>query len=101
MRPAEERERAQLAEHAGLIAADHPQLWSTEALRAAAARCEWCGGEALEGTTCPRSITCPTCGAGAGSPCRRPSGHRAMVLHVERIRAAEGEPAEFVGLVLR
>ncbi len=23
--------------------------------------CTWCGGEAAEGSTCPRSITCPTC----------------------------------------
>jgi hypothetical protein len=51
--------------------------------------CEWCGGEADPRTTCPRSIECPHCHAGPGSPCRRPSGHRASRLHAARIELAE------------
>lgn len=51
--------------------------------------CRWCGGEAIEGSTCPKSLECPKCGAAAGSSCRRPSGHRAMTLHSSRIDAAE------------
>ncbi len=27
------------------------------------------------GETCPKALPCPTCGAGVGCPCRRPSGH--------------------------
>lgn len=50
--------------------------------------CEWCGGAEAVGT-CPRSITCPRCSSPAGAPCYRPSGHRAPVLHAERIAAAE------------
>lgn len=51
--------------------------------------CSYCGGEADPSSTCPRAVECPTCGAGAGSPCRRPSGHRAASLHVSRISVAE------------
>jgi hypothetical protein len=51
--------------------------------------CDYCGGDAIEGSTCPRAIPCSTCHASAGSPCYRPSGHRAMTLHAERIAAAE------------
>ena len=54
-----------------------------------AARCEWCGGEDAVGT-CPRAVTCPTCQSGPGSPCYRPSGHRAARLHATRIALAEG-----------
>jgi hypothetical protein len=39
------------------------------------------------GTTCPRSVECPLCHAGPGSPCRRPSGHRASRLHARAHRA--------------
>lgn len=52
--------------------------------------CEWCGGHDTTGT-CPRSITCPRCGAIPGAWCRRPSGHRADQLHAERIALAERE----------
>lgn len=41
------------------------------------------------GSTCPRSQPCPTCTAAPGEPCRRPSGHRADVLHAARIQLAE------------
>lgn len=58
------------------------------------ATCEWCGGDARVGTTCPRGITCPTCKAPAGSPCTRPSGHRAAVLHAARIHTAETRDLE-------
>lgn len=51
--------------------------------------CWWCDGEAIVGTTCPRSIACPTCGAKRGAPCVRPSGHRAAELHAARIEQAE------------
>jgi hypothetical protein len=51
--------------------------------------CDFCAGDAIEGSTCPRALPCPTCHAGAGSPCYRPSGHRAMSLHAERVAAAE------------
>jgi hypothetical protein len=50
--------------------------------------CPWCGGEADPTTTCPKSLTCPTCHAGPGSPCVRPSGHRAAQLHAQRIDGA-------------
>ncbi|WP_435521585.1 zinc finger domain-containing protein [Aquamicrobium terrae] len=33
-------------------------------------------------------VPCPTCQAPAGRWCRRPSGHRAADLHVDRERAA-------------
>lgn len=49
--------------------------------------CPWCGGVAAG--TCPRSLPCPRCSAEPGHPCKRPSGHRAMVLHAERVAAAE------------
>lgn len=51
--------------------------------------CPYCGGIALIGTTCPKSLTCRTCQAKPGSPCMRPSGHKAMRLHVDRINDAE------------
>lgn len=50
--------------------------------------CAWCGSESAVGV-CPKSIACQRCGAGPGSPCRRPSGHRAAELHADRIRQAE------------
>lgn len=30
------------------------------------------------------AVACPACGAAAGSWCRRPSGHRAAGLHLDR-----------------
>lgn len=30
------------------------------------------------------AVACPTCGAGAGAWCKRPSGHRAQGLHAAR-----------------
>lgn len=51
--------------------------------------CPFCGGDVIEGTTCPKSLPCPTCGARSGDSCRRPSGHRADRLHADRIAAAE------------
>lgn len=51
--------------------------------------CPWCRGDVVPGTTCPKSIPCPKCHAPAGSSCKRPSGHRAMTLHADRIREAE------------
>jgi len=53
------------------------------------AECGWCGGDAIKGSTCPRSIECPRCGAFCGHPCKRPSGHRAPQLHMERVHEAE------------
>lgn len=53
--------------------------------------CPWCGGEVPAGgftETCPRSVACPTCDSGPGSPCYRPSGHRAPQLHATRLDAA-------------
>lgn len=41
------------------------------------------------GTTCPLAVHCPACGATEGHRCKRPSGHVAMELHVDRIRVAE------------
>ena len=47
---------------------------------------------ALCGETWPRhpvlEVSCPCCGAGVGTWCRRPSGHRAAELHVDRERKA-------------
>lgn len=51
--------------------------------------CEWCGGVAVVGMVCPKSIACPHCGAERGQRCRRPSGHLAARLHQERIDKAE------------
>lgn len=51
--------------------------------------CVWCVGQVVPGSTCPRSVVCPTCSAGPGRPCRRPSGHRADQLHAGRIEYAE------------
>lgn len=51
--------------------------------------CEWCGVDAIAGTTCPRAVTCPDCSAPPGSPCKRPSGHKAMTLHMSRVLLAE------------
>ncbi len=56
-------------------------------------RCATCGGMAIVGTTCPKSIACPRCGAGPGSVCKRPSGHEAMTVHHARIILAEGTPS--------
>lgn len=53
-------------------------------------RCAWCGGDADPATTCPKSITCPTCNAKPGKRCKRPSGHVAPELHATRIELAEG-----------
>lgn len=55
--------------------------------------CEWCGGQVIPGTTCPKSIACPTCGVGPGQSCRRPSDHRAAQLHAKRISTAEARDA--------
>jgi len=58
-------------------------------------RCVWCNAEAVvEGSVCPMSLSCPTCGAGPSKHCRRPSGHVDDVLHRERWRAAEVLDAE-------
>lgn len=51
--------------------------------------CPYCGGWAANGTTCPRSVECPSCHAAPGSPCKRPSGHRAARLHTPRVELAE------------
>lgn len=51
--------------------------------------CTFCGGDAIVGTTCPKAIECPSCHAGAGESCKRPSGHRAAELHVARVAVAE------------
>lgn len=51
--------------------------------------CPWCSGNAIVGTTCPKSIACPTCGARPGARCKRPSGHAAAELHDKRVGAAE------------
>lgn len=53
------------------------------------ATCGWCGGDAIVGTTCPKSLDCAVCGVGPGERCRRPSGHVADQLHSSRIVAAE------------
>lgn len=50
--------------------------------------CEWCGGLITDGSTCPRSLECPSCHAQPGGPCRRPSGHNCDI-HVDRIKAAQ------------
>lgn len=55
-------------------------------------RCAWCGGDALIGTVCPKSLPCPHCDAQPGKRCKRPSGHQAMQLHAARIAAAEDPP---------
>jgi hypothetical protein len=51
--------------------------------------CTRCGAMAAEGSVCPRSIRCPTCGRGPGQRCRRPSGHDAADMHATRWQAAE------------
>jgi hypothetical protein len=63
----------------------------------ALAECRWCGGTADTGSTCPRSIACPTCAAPAGASCKRPSGHRAAELHAARVALAESRPAATAG----
>lgn len=62
---------------------------SRQALRAP---CLYCGAEADVTTTCPRAVECPDCGAKPGSPCVRPSGHRADELHKARVKLAEDQP---------
>jgi hypothetical protein len=54
--------------------------------------CPHCGGLADPTTTCPRALECPVCHAAPGASCKRPSGHRAPVLHQERIDTAEAIP---------
>jgi hypothetical protein len=54
--------------------------------------CEWCGGSAVVGSTCPKSIGCPSCPAGPGQNCRRPSGHPCR-MHAPRWEAAEAMDA--------
>jgi hypothetical protein len=56
-------------------------------------RCEWCGGFAVRGSKCPMAVVCPTCAAGRGQPCRRPSEHRAAKMHAPRYHAAEAMDA--------
>lgn len=51
--------------------------------------CSICLGQVVPGSTCPRSIPCPTCKAPARKPCRRPSEHEASTLHTARYEAAE------------
>jgi hypothetical protein len=51
-------------------------------------RCEWCGGTVDAWSVCPSSITFPECGARPGTPCVRPSGHRAE-MHAARVQSAE------------
>lgn len=51
--------------------------------------CVWCGGRAVEGSVCPRSLRCPTCGRGPGQRCKRPSEHDAAEMHATRWQAAE------------
>lgn len=50
------------------------------------AKCERCG------ETWPRDpaleVACPTCHAGVGQPCMRPSEHKAWTLHASRDQAA-------------
>jgi hypothetical protein len=55
--------------------------------------CEWCGGIADVGATCPKSIACPDCHAAPGARCVRPSGHPTMELHHARVARAESTPA--------
>lgn len=59
--------------------------------------CEWCGAtvSADEGP-CPKSFECPTCYAKPGSPCMRPSGHRADRLHADRLALAGLDSKGFV-----
>ncbi len=52
-------------------------------------RCEWCGEEWKKHPA--TVVPCPDCQAPAGSPCQRPSGHRASEPHVERERRAVEE----------
>ncbi|MGA5819892.1 hypothetical protein ACPC54_18770 [Kitasatospora sp. NPDC094028] len=42
-----------------------------------------------DGYTCPGSITCPRCRAGAGRRCQRPSGHESDQWHRARRDAAD------------
>jgi hypothetical protein len=51
--------------------------------------CTWCGAMAAEGSVCPHSIRCPTCGRGPGQRCKRPSQHDAAEMHATRWQAAE------------
>lgn len=53
--------------------------------------CRWCGGRAVTGSVCPWSVRCPTCAAGPGLKCHRPSGHRAARMHATRYRLTEAE----------
>ena len=56
-------------------------------------RCRWCGGRAVKGSICPWSVPCPSCGAGAGLSCQRPSGHKASRLHAARYHFTEAQDA--------
>jgi len=49
-------------------------------------RCSRCGEEWPDHPV--TRVPCPTCRARAGAWCRRPSGHRAHELHVDREHAA-------------
>lgn len=56
------------------------------------AACAWCDAIVTDGSTCPRSLTCPACQAAPGHPCTRPNGHPADRLHAERITAVQDRP---------
>jgi hypothetical protein len=52
--------------------------------------CGFCDGADL-GDTCPAALTCPSCGAGPGRHCQRPSEWETYSWHVARVQAAELE----------
>ena len=50
--------------------------------------CKYCDGFS-RGDTCYKAVACPTCKAGVGKSCLRPSAHRAAQIHADRVALAQ------------
>lgn len=50
--------------------------------------CPVCGNPD-DTSTCPGTLPCPSCPAGAGRRCKRPSGHTSDTWHAARVKAAD------------
>ena len=51
-------------------------------------KCVYCDGFS-RGDTCYKEVECPTCKAGVGKNCMRPSGHKASQIHIQRVALAQ------------